>query len=62
MSFELKNMKLKELIGKIQILSIIGNPKCEVTGVNIDSRKCEPSNMFMAMKGKQTDVQAYIHT
>ncbi|NDV57333.1 UDP-N-acetylmuramoyl-L-alanyl-D-glutamate--2,6-diaminopimelate ligase [Bacteroides sp. 519] len=55
-------MRLKELIGKIQTLSVTGNPEVEVTGVNIDSRKVASGNMFMAMKGTKTDGHAYIST
>ncbi len=53
-------MILTELIKKIQPLSIYGNPDIEVTGVNIDSRLVKPGNMFMALKGTQTDGHAYI--
>ena len=55
-------MKLNELIHTIQTLSITGSLDIEVTGVNIDSRRIEPGNMFMAMKGTQADGHTYIPT
>lgn len=55
-------MILTELIKKIQPISISGNPDIEVTGVNIDSRLVKPGDMFMALKGTQTDGHVYIPT
>ncbi|MDL2212658.1 UDP-N-acetylmuramoyl-L-alanyl-D-glutamate--2,6-diaminopimelate ligase [Bacteroides sp. OttesenSCG-928-N06] len=55
-------MILNELIKNIQPLTIAGSNQVEVTGVNIDSRKVKPGDMFMAMKGTVTDGHAYIAT
>lgn len=53
-------MKLSELIKAIQPVQIIGNAEKEITGVAIDSRSVETGNLFMAMRGTQTDGHAYI--
>ena len=53
-------MKLSELIKAIQPVQVIGNAEKEITGVAIDSRSVETGNLFMAMRGTQTDGHAYI--
>lgn len=53
-------MKLSELTKAIQPVQVIGNAEKEITGVAIDSRSVETGNLFMAMRGTQTDGHAYI--
>ena len=53
-------MKLSELLKNIKPLQIIGSAETEVTGVNIDSRKVAPGNLFVAMKGTQVDGHKFI--
>lgn len=53
-------MKLSELIKAIQPVQVIGNAEKEITGVAIDSRSVKTGNLFMAMRGTQTDGHAYI--
>lgn len=53
-------MKLSELIKAIQPVQVISNAEKEITGVAIDSRSVETGNLFMAMRGTQTDGHAYI--
>lgn len=53
-------MKLKELLRAIQPTEVIGQIDLEITGVNIDSRQVKPGDLFMAIRGTQTDGHAYI--
>ena len=53
-------MILNELLKAIQPVQVIGDTDVEITGVNIDSRQVENGNLFMAMRGTQTDGHAYI--
>lgn len=55
-------MKLEKLLQFIQVLSIAGNKDIEVTGIQIDSRLIVTGNMFVAVKGTQTDGHSYIQT
>lgn len=55
-------MKLGELIKPIRIIQVIGTCETEIKAVNIDSRQVETGDLFMAMKGTQTDGHAYIST
>ena len=54
-------MKLSELLKEIQYTRVI-MPKEEVDilGVNIDSRLVEKGDLFIAVRGTQTDGHAYI--
>jgi len=53
-------MKLSELLKTIKPLSIEGSAEVEITGVDIDSRRIAPGQLFVAIKGTQTDGHAYI--
>ena len=53
-------MKLKELIGNICPVKVVGNDEVEITGVNIDSRCIAKGHLFVAMKGTQVDGHRYI--
>ncbi|MBR3612928.1 MAG: UDP-N-acetylmuramoyl-L-alanyl-D-glutamate--2,6-diaminopimelate ligase [Bacteroidaceae bacterium] len=54
-------MKLSELIRNIQYTQIVlPKEEVEVTGVNIDSRKVEAGDMFIAVRGTQADGHQFI--
>lgn len=53
-------MKLSELIKDIKTISIVGNIDVDITGIQIDSRKVQPDNLFVAIKGTQVDGHQYI--
>ena len=53
-------MKLQEVLKKVTPTAIIGSQEIDVTGINIDSRKVEAGNMFVAIAGTQTDGHKYI--
>ena len=53
-------MKLSELLKNITPIRIIGDAEAEITGVNIDSRKVEQGNLFIAMKGTVVDGHRFI--
>lgn len=53
-------MKLKELLEAIQATKVVGASDMEITGVHIDSRQVTAGDLFMAMRGTQTDGHTYI--
>lgn len=53
-------MKLSDIIKNIKIDHLSGNAETEVTGIQLDSRLIECNNMFVAIKGTQTDGHTYI--
>lgn len=53
-------MKLENIIGGINPVSICGTLEKEVTNIQIDSRKIEKDGIFVAVKGTQADGHAYI--
>lgn len=53
-------MRLNDIIKAISTCEIIGSVDIDVTGIQMDSRLVEEGNMFVAVKGTQTDGHAYI--
>ena len=53
-------MKLERLLEHIKINNLSGDPQCDITGVNIDSRLIKPGHLFVALRGTQTDGHTYI--
>lgn len=53
-------MKLSEILKKVKTLECVGIPDIEVTGVNMDSRIVKPGDVFVAVRGTQTDGHKFI--
>lgn len=53
-------MKLAEIIRDIDVTSITGSLEAEVAGLCMDSRKLNPGDMFIALKGAGFDGTAFI--
>ena len=53
-------MKLSDVLAKVQPLETKGDKDVEITGVQMDSRKIKKGDLFVAVKGAQTDGHAYI--
>ncbi len=53
-------MTLSELIRDIKSSTIIGKANVNITGIQIDSRKVQQGNLFVAIKGTQVDGHQYI--
>ena len=53
-------MKLSDILKKVAVLESQGDLNREISGVNIDSRQVESDDLFVAVKGTQTDGHAYI--
>ncbi|MBR2081118.1 MAG: UDP-N-acetylmuramoyl-L-alanyl-D-glutamate--2,6-diaminopimelate ligase [Oscillospiraceae bacterium] len=53
-------MKLSELLNQVQVLSQTAAPELEVSGVSCDSRRVKPGDIYVAVRGYQTDGHRYI--
>ena len=53
-------MKLKELLPGIDIVRMTADPELEISGISYDSRKTEPGDLFVAIRGFETDGHRYI--
>ena len=51
-------MNFLELLEGVEVLAQSGNPK--VTGVEYDSRRVKPGNVFVAMRGESSDGNSFI--
>lgn len=52
-------MKLEDLLSRIETVSVSGNTDVEITGIAYDSRKVRPGNLFVCIKGYQSDGHLY---
>lgn len=53
-------MKLSKLLTNVKPIACKGDVDIEIKGVNIDSRKIENGDLFIAMKGTQVDGHKFI--
>ena len=53
-------MKLQELLRGLDPLELQANPETEITGIAYDSRAVQPGNLFVAIRGFDTDGHKYI--
>ena len=52
--------KLSDILYKVHITAVTGSTDVEVSGVQIDSRKIENGNLFIAVKGSASDGHNFI--
>ena len=53
-------MKLKELLQRVHVVHTSADPETEVSGICYDSRKLATGNVFVAVKGLNSDGHDYI--
>ena len=53
-------MKLKELLSHIRVLAMSADPETEITGVSYDSRRTQPGDLFVAVRGFESDGHRFI--
>ena len=52
--------KLQDILYKVPIEGIFGNPKIEISSLSYDSRKIQQNGLFIAQKGIQLDGNKFI--
>lgn len=55
-------MKIKELLGGIEVIGMTGSEELEVSGISYDSRKVLPGQLFVALKGETVDGHRFIRS
>ena len=55
-------MMLRDIIGKYPVAGSTGSLDIQVTGIQFDSRRVLPGNLFFAVKGVTSDGHAFIET
>ena len=53
-------MKIREILEKIDIKEMNGNPDIEIKGISSDSRKADEGYLFCAVRGDNTDGHKYL--
>ena len=53
-------MKLREIIRDIRVLNMNADPDMEIGGVSYDSRRTQPGDLFVAVRGFEVDGHRYI--
>ena len=51
---------LQNILKGIKVTKVIGNPDLEIRSVQFDSRKIEPADVFVAVKGTKSDGHEFI--
>ncbi len=52
--------RLADIISEVHLLQDLDLPDVEIASVCLDSRKCEPGSMFVALRGTQVDGHRFI--
>ena len=53
-------MRLSQLLQHIEALECTADPSLEITGISYDSRKTQPGDLFVAIKGFEADGHRFI--
>lgn len=53
-------MKLKEIVKNLEILDSTADMEMEISGVSYDSRRTQPGDLFVAVRGFQSDGHRFI--
>ena len=53
-------MKLREILQDLQVLNMTADQETEIRGISYDSRKTEPGDLFVAIKGFEADGHRFI--
>lgn len=53
-------MKLKHIVENIEIIKQTADPDMEISGISYDSRETRPGDLFVAIKGFESDGHEYI--
>jgi UDP-N-acetylmuramoyl-L-alanyl-D-glutamate--2,6-diaminopimelate ligase len=53
-------VSLQQILYKVNVLSVIGKPDIEITGLQTDSRRVKTGTCFIAIKGTLTDGHSFI--
>ncbi len=56
----MENMKLHDMIEKVENAEIIGDDNTEIVGLDYDSRRVKPGYLFAAIKGFKTDGSKFV--
>ena len=55
-------MKLGQLLKQLDTLAYTADPELEIRGISYDSRKTQPGDLFVAIKGLTSDGHRFIPT
>ena len=53
-------MKLKEIVKNLEILELRADLEMEISGVSYDSRRTQPGDLFVAVRGFESDGHRFI--
>ncbi len=53
-------MKLKDIVKNLEVIEATADPETEISGISYDSRATQPGDMFVAVKGFESDGHRFI--